>query len=492
MLPEASIIIPNFNNGRQSSLDGRADLLGDLLRSIESTLGDQMSRVEIVIGDDGSTDDSLETARRWVEAAPSEGGGSRRLIESSHCGVLSTVLNRLMHKTTGALVFRFDGDILLLDEGWLDRALNRFAVDDQLAVLGGMQLEPDGSVLGVGDLLFHPHGYQHLGAGLDSEDPITSLAPDHVMGCFHIMRRTAFESVGLYDETILRGQTVDLTVRLRQEGWGMFTDVSLRYVHRLGLRAARSARSDQPEGIRHSLERFQEKWGFDRLCPDQDQMRARLGDGLVAQPRIDPSLLSTGISAAPEYLENRAHLVRNLVIPDQPMRIVSLGTGDGCLETSLADQGILVTALEDRPHAVEAAGILQSQSPDHRVPHLVEDLTRLELPDGELDLLLVDQVLERQLNPIALLKELHRLLCSRGILVILTRWYSAEQQLHQPRELGRFTPTGLRSFLQNSGLFRSVDFRSRPLIHPDPELLVYALRRCGSEGPGVGEPVLCQ
>ena len=53
-LPEASIIIPNFNNGRQSSLNGDRDLLDELLRSLEITLGDDFQRVEIVMADDGS------------------------------------------------------------------------------------------------------------------------------------------------------------------------------------------------------------------------------------------------------------------------------------------------------------------------------------------------------------------------------------------------------------------------------------------------------
>ena len=486
------MIIPNFNNGRQSSLDGRTDLLGDLLASIERTLGGGMDRVEVVIADDGSTDDSLETARKWVEGFPERGPGSRRLLESGHCGVLSTVLNRLMEATEAPVVFRFDGDILLLEEGWLDRALVRFHEHPELGVVGGLQLEPDGSVLGVGDLLFHPHGYQHLGGGLHSSDPIASLAPDHVMGCFHVMRRTAFESVGSYDETILRGQTVDLTVRLHMAGWRMFSDTSLRYEHRLRLRSGRSSRSDHPEGIRESLDTFQRKWGFDRLCPDQDRMRARLGEMIVPPPPVDSSESSIGIDEPPRVIENRAKLVRELLIPGQPMRIASLGTGDGRLETVLAEDEIKITAIEDRSRAIEAAHALQARSTVHRVPHLVEDLARLELPDDGIDLLLVDRVLERHPNPIALLRELHRILAPQGILVLLSAWRSPREQLERPRELGRFTPTSLRSFLTNSRLFRSIEFRSRPFPHPEPELLIYALQPCGSRPPLIGEPALCR
>ena len=492
MAPEASIIIPNYNNGRKSSLDGQTDLLGDLLHSIDRVFAHQRSRVEVVIADDGSTDDSLETARAWAARPGGAESLSCRLIESDHSGVLSSVLNQLMDATTGPLVFRFDGDILLFGEDWLESVVAHFASDDRLAVLGGCQLAPDGSVLGLGDLLFHPHGYQHLGAGLSGAIPFEPLDPDHVMGCCHIMRRSAYESIGPYDPSILRGQTVDLTVRLREAGWRLRTDPSLRYEHRLALRVNRSSRSDQPEGIEHSRRTFREKWGFDRLCPDMDRMRARLGEELVPQAELDEEPSRSGIDSEPEARANRAHLLRHLVVPGRPMRIGSFGTGDGRLETALARDGILVTSLEDRSSAIDAARLLGTKDADHRIPHLVEDFSRVELPDESFDLLLVDRVLERHVNPIVLLEELDRLLSPEGVLLLLVSWCSPEQRLQQPRALGRMTPSGLRSLLHNSGLFRSIAFRDRPFPRPEPDLLVYALRARGAQPSGVGEPTLCR
>ncbi|MAJ47284.1 MAG: hypothetical protein CBC35_08555 [Planctomycetes bacterium TMED75] len=492
MAPEASIIIPNYNNGRESSHDGRTDLLGDLLRSIESAFAHQPSRVEVLIGDDGSTDDSLQTARAWAARCGGESSLSCRLFEFEHSGVLSSMLNRLMAATTSPLVFRFDGDIVLFGEHWLESALRHFASDERLGVLGGCQLAPDGSVLGLGDLLFHPHGYQHLGAGLPGTFSFDPLEPDHVMGCCHIMRRSAFESIGAYDESILRGQTVDLTVRLRQAGWTLRADPSLRYEHRLALRRNRPSRSDRPEGIKHSRRIFHEKWGFDRLCPDMDQMRARLGTKLVPPAELPEGLSRTGIDSDSEALENRAHLVRNLVVPGRPVRIGSFGSGDGRLETALARDEILVTSLEDRPSSVDSARSLAAEHPDHRIPYLVEDLAQVQLPDDSFDLLLVDRVLERHPNPIALLKECHRLLSAEGVLILLVSWWSPEQQLQQPRALGRMTPSGLRSLLQNSGMFRSIAFRDRPFPRPEPDLLVYALRSLEGQPPEVGEPTLCR
>ncbi len=491
MSPEASIIIPNFNNGRQSARDRSTDLLGDLLASIERTLGRALSRTEVLVADDGSTDDSLETARRWVGRISAAGHPACRLVELEHCGVLSRVLNRLMASTSAPIVFRFDGDIVLGADDWLDGALGRFTADERLGLLGGCQLDPAGSVLGLGDLLFHPHGYQHLGAGLERPVDHDPFEPDHVMGCFHVMRRSAFEEVGPYDESILRGQTIDLTIRLRQAGWRLLTEPGLRYEHRHRLRADRSSRSDAPEGIRDSLEAFRDKWGFDRLCPDIDRMRSRLGAQLVPIADLDPRMLSGGIDPPAEELENRVRLMEGLVVPGRPLRIAALGAGDGRMETILAGRGILVTGIEDRLDAHVAGQRLRSVAPDHRVPALVENLSSVDLPDHSLDLVLVDRVLERHPNPIRLLAELDRLLSEAGTLVLVARWRSPEAQLHQPRQIGHFTPSGLRSFLQNSGFFRSVPFTERPLAAPEPDVLVYALRRRGALPPLVAEPTLC-
>ena len=218
-VPEASIIIPNFNNGRQSSLNGDRDLLDELLRSLEITLGDDFQRVEIVMADDGSTDDSLATARAWAARKGLDGRPFLRLIELEHGGILSAVLNRLMAETSAPIVFRFDGDIVLHSQGWLDRALHAFASRPRLGVLGGRQLDDLGRVHSLGDLLYHPHGYQHIGAGLEKDVECDGFEPDHVMGCFHVMRRSAFDEVGPYDPSILRGQTIDLGIGLRVAGW---------------------------------------------------------------------------------------------------------------------------------------------------------------------------------------------------------------------------------------------------------------------------------
>ncbi len=41
-----SILIPNYNNGRESAVDGQRDFIADLFRSLEETLADDPTPVE--------------------------------------------------------------------------------------------------------------------------------------------------------------------------------------------------------------------------------------------------------------------------------------------------------------------------------------------------------------------------------------------------------------------------------------------------------------
>ena len=127
-MPRASVIIPNFNNGRASSRDGSRDFLGALLESLERTLAHDPTDLEIVIGDDGSTDDSLETARQWSRRTWATGTVRAgrpivRLLEFPHSGVLSKVLNAIHAGSESEFVCRLDGDVVLETPNWVARCV---------------------------------------------------------------------------------------------------------------------------------------------------------------------------------------------------------------------------------------------------------------------------------------------------------------------------------------------------------------------------------
>ena len=238
-----SILVPNFNNGRASSKSGRRDFIDDLFTSLWETLAGDPTPLEIIVADDGSTDDSPTTCRRWAGRTWRGGQPFCRLLEARHCGVLSVVANRLTAEAAGELCCRLDGDVVVHTRDWAAALCRRF--DDAppgLGVVGAKQLGYDGRVHAAGDWVLHPRGYHHVAAGA-SRDAITrTMEVDHGMGCFYAYRRVVWEQLGGYDESIGRGQTVDFSLRARLKGWRVVSVPDIEFTHHHSQRRRRQNR----------------------------------------------------------------------------------------------------------------------------------------------------------------------------------------------------------------------------------------------------------
>ncbi len=421
MKPVASILIPNFNNGRTSSLRGDRDFLGDLLRSLDETLGGSEIPAEVLIADDGSTDDSLETARRWV--ACGEGfRGDRRLIELPRSGVLSAVLNRLMNEARGDYLLRLDGDIVIHTPRWVDLVLDEFGqLDPDFGVLGTLQLVPSGMVHSAGDYLIHPRGYHHIGQGARPEEIPTGFEIDHAMGCFYAMRREVFDSVGLYDESILRGQTEDYGVRVLLGGWRAWFSPRVQFTHYHSQRGWRDNVADSPEALEEALNRFKNKWGFDRLCPDLDLIHRRYaGTNLLWRKTRQgaPQSRWARFESDPVLQQQCAEVVQTIDSLGH-RRVVELNAGDGLLAHLLAQRGLDVLAVERSIDAVrEACRFIGCAAYPRRRPEVVQapDERNWARLAPAADVVLVSQ-LERHPNPIAAIEAAASIITPTGLVI---------------------------------------------------------------------------
>jgi GT2 family glycosyltransferase len=445
--PRVSILIPNFNNGRDSSLDGQTDLLGDLLASLQHTLADDPTPVEIIAYDDGSTDDSLATLRAWAET------GILRLIEAEHSGVLSKAANTLVKQSSGDILVRLDGDTLMLTSNWAQRLVAIFdQAPPRLGVVGPKQLAPNGLIHAYGDWLLHPKGYHHIAAGLPRHAVTRPLEVDHVMGCFYCCRRQVHDEVGGYDENILRGQTVDFGLRARLAGFMTVVVPHIEFVHRHGLRRARATAADQLSGLRTTLQTFREKWGFDRIAPDLDAVRSRYrGTGLLwnakifAMPPGPPASANadeqmtientgwgryTADEAFRRALDLRVDIVAQVIAQlGRPKHVAIVGGGAGPLAHLLAKQDLALTAVDsDRGAVALARKCVKNQSYPGPAPRFVchdqnltpRDSRRLPLETESCDMVLLFDQIERHDNPVALINELGRVLVDAGVMVIVT------------------------------------------------------------------------
>jgi glycosyltransferase involved in cell wall biosynthesis len=183
-----SVVIPCYNCGRY------------LAAAIESVLAqDFRGPLQILVGDDGSTDDSVRVAESFgvpVTVRCHPGGGNR--------GVSAT-RNLCIRAARHPLVAFLDGDDL-----WLPGHLAALAValaanpEAMLAYDNGHYMTADGRRYGPRHVWDPP---------ADAESLLLNAC---VLVCGVLVRRRVFEAVGLFDESLRHCEDLDLWLRIAE------------------------------------------------------------------------------------------------------------------------------------------------------------------------------------------------------------------------------------------------------------------------------------
>jgi len=175
--PLVSIVIPTYN---RSAL---------LRSSLESLISQNYPAKEIIVVDDGSTDETETICGQYpVGYFRQEKGG------------VSAALNLGVDRCQGELLVFLDDDDLCPPDS-LALRVTRLQADTAFHHVVGrlrrFRAETDGQIEFM-DPEDPPYNFNHLGAG--------------------VLRRTAFEKVGGFNETLRMSEDVDLWMRLREAG----------------------------------------------------------------------------------------------------------------------------------------------------------------------------------------------------------------------------------------------------------------------------------
>ena len=195
-LPPISIIVPAYNE---------AEVLEGALASLA---GLDYPHLEVVVVDDGSTDDTL---RRAVEWEGQRGNVEFRVLTKSNGGK-ATALNTGIAFSRHPFLFCMDADSRL-EPGTLRKAMQHFNDPSVGGVAGNVKVENRGS------LITRLQALEYIeGLNLPRRAQGFIAAVNIVPGPVGLFRREALEEVGWYD-TDTFAEDADLTLKMVASGW---------------------------------------------------------------------------------------------------------------------------------------------------------------------------------------------------------------------------------------------------------------------------------
>jgi GT2 family glycosyltransferase len=200
--PRLSVVVPTFN---------RARLLERLLRVLDrcATLAGD---VEVIVVDDGSTDDTEQVVGRWPHVV---------YIRQANAGP-ATARNRGWHAARAPVVV-FTDDDTVPDETWLLDLQGAIEASPEVAGFGGT-IEP----LVRGFLADFVQLERQVNHGVDDDRDVRWLVTANAA-----FRREALKAVGGFDDRFPRaaGEDVDLSFRLLDAGYCLRLVEGARVLH---------------------------------------------------------------------------------------------------------------------------------------------------------------------------------------------------------------------------------------------------------------------
>ena len=283
--PSVSVVVCAYN---------AADTIDDCLAALEK-LG--YPRLEILVVDDGSTDDTAARARRY---------SSVRLIQIRNGG-LSLARNVGLREATGDIVAYVDADVRV-DPLWLTHLVQPFTTSTAVAAGGPNVAPPD-------DNWFSQCVARAPGA--PSHVMFDDRDAEHIPGCNFAVRRDALVAIGGFDPIFLRaGDDVDVCWRLQERGGRIaFAPAALVWHHhRASLQAYWRQQVGYGEGEAWLRLRHQQRFSRSAVA-----WRGRIYSGLPFVRSLTAQRVHSGVwgtAAFPTVYHARARSM--LALPHRP------------------------------------------------------------------------------------------------------------------------------------------------------------------------------
>lgn len=202
--PDVSIILVLYN---------QAPLTFGCLSSIVESVGNSSLGIEVIIADNGSTDQTAELLRK-IE-------GATVLWNETNLGFLKAV-NQAAAQATGRHILLLNNDAQLL-AGSLEAATRVLDANPDVGAVGGRLILPDGTLQEAGSVVWEDGSTVGYGRGDSPTSPAYMFRRevDYCSGAFLLTRRELFEQLGGFDEAYVPAyyEETDYCMRLWKAGF---------------------------------------------------------------------------------------------------------------------------------------------------------------------------------------------------------------------------------------------------------------------------------
>ena len=241
--PDVSIIIPVYGQ------------LAYTLNCLDSLIGHQTRyRFEILIGDDGSPDDSGLHLPNLLDVTHVRHSQNKGFIRNC---------NSVTERARGHYVVMLNNDVRVV-AGWLDELIGSFALFPKAGLVGSKLFYPDGSLQEAGGIIWQDGSAWNYGRDDDPNRPQYAYARqvDYISGASIAVPTDFWQSLGGFDEAYVPAycEDSDLAFRIRDAGHEVWMQPLSRVIHYEGKTSGTDLGSGAKAYQVINQERLKDRW----------------------------------------------------------------------------------------------------------------------------------------------------------------------------------------------------------------------------------------
>jgi GT2 family glycosyltransferase/glycosyltransferase involved in cell wall biosynthesis len=244
-VPVISIVIPVFNQSRYTF---------NCLSSIRDVMEDSKLKVEIIIVDDKSSDDTQEVL--------SQISGIRVVTNEENLGFIDSC-NRGAAIARGQYLLFLNNDTLVSPR-FLEELLGTFEIKADAGLVGAKLLYPDGRLQEAGGIIWNDASGWNFGHSDDPEKPEYCYLRkvDYCSGACIMVPRHLFNRLGGFDTRYRPAyyEDADLSFQIRKAGYGVYYQPLARVTHFEGITSGTDVSTSVKSYQVVNQKIFREKW----------------------------------------------------------------------------------------------------------------------------------------------------------------------------------------------------------------------------------------